>query len=442
MTMIDATHDPALHCWVESARKVGTDFPIQNLPFGRFRPRGSSDDWRSGVAIGDMVVDVGKWLHAGLVQGLAAEAAAAATSAIDLKPLAKLGRPHWRALRAALSNVLSSRTPAAEAVAGIVPIDAVELALPVLPENYTDFFCSLEHATTSGRAMRPGQQPVHDNFRWMPIAYHGRASSVRVSGVPCVRPFGQIRENASSVPIYRPTLRLDYEAELGCIVGPGNRLGQQIPIDEAEDHLFGLCLLNDWSARDIQRFEYQPLGPFLGKSFLTTISPWIVTLEALAPFRAPARQRAGDEEPHALSYLSGASNDAAGGFNIEISAALSTSTMRKSERSWDSIGRANARLLYWTPAQMLTHHASNGCDLHPGDLLGTGTISGLGAGEAGCLLEATANGQQPIRLSNGESRSFLLDGDIVRLTGRCERNGYIGIGFGECLGMVQAALGS
>jgi fumarylacetoacetase len=291
MRAFDATHDPALRCWVTSAHAEGTDFPIQNLPFGIFRRARSNEPWRGGVAIGDRIVDLGTWLELGLFEGLAAEASQVAAAGPDLNCFAALGRPHWKALRVALSARLSGPAPSTVVEAALVPMAEAEMGLPVTSGNYTDFFCSLEHASNAGRVMRPGQPPVGDNFRWMPIAYHGRASSLRVSGTPCIRPMGQRKDDANP-PVFGPSVRLDYEAELGCIVGPGNALGTRLAVLEAEEHILGLCLLNDWSARDLQRFEYQPLGPFLGKSFMTSLSPWVVTLEALAPFRVPARPRA------------------------------------------------------------------------------------------------------------------------------------------------------
>jgi fumarylacetoacetase len=433
MSGVDATHDPALRCWVASAHAPGTDFPIQNLPFGVFRPAGSDGPFRGGVAIGDQVVDLRAWSALGLFDGMAAEAAGIAAAGPDLNRFAALGRPHWKALRAALSALLSAPAPPRGAADALLPMAAAEMALPVTPGNYTDFFCSLEHASNAGRVMRPGQPAVGENFRWMPIAYHGRASSIRVGGTPCRRPMGQGRDGTAP-PVFAPTARLDYEAELGCIVGPGNALGERVPVAGAEAHILGICLLNDWSARDIQRFEYQPLGPFLGKSFLTSLSPWVVTLEALAPFRVPPRPRAGPEEPAALPHLAHPA-DAQAGFDIALSAWLRSAGAGAAAR----IGTANAAWLYWTPAQMLAHHTSNGCDLRAGDIFGTGTISGFGPGEQGCLLEATANGREPLTLPGGIRRSFLEDGDEVTLTARCERAGQVPIGFGRCSGTVLPA---
>lgn len=433
MTALDATHDPALRCWVASAHEAETDFPIQNLPFGIFRRAGRDEPWRGGVAIGDRIVDLAAWAELGLFEGLAAEAARVAAAGPDLNRFAALGRPYWKALRVALSRLLSASPPPEGAEAALVPMQGAELGLPVTPGDYTDFFCSIEHATNAGRVMRPGQPPVGDNFRWMPIAYHGRASSLRVSGTPCIRPMGQRRDDANP-PVFGPSTRLDYETELGCIVGPGNALGSRVSVAEAEQHILGLCLLNDWSSRDLQRFEYQPLGPFLGKSFMTSLSPWIVTLEALAPFRVPPRPRSGAEEPPPLPHLAH-EPEARAGFDIALAASLAVPGTAGPAR----IGAANARWLYWTPAQMLAHHTSNGCDLRPGDVFGTGTVSGFGEGEQGCLLEITANGQRPVRLPSGAERRFLEDGDEVILTARCATPGFVPIGFGCCSGLILPA---
>ena len=438
---LDATHDPALRCWVASAHDTGTDFPIQNLPFGIFRRAGSDEPWRGGVAIGDQVVDLAAWHRLGLFAGLAAEAAEVAGRGPDLNGLAALGRPHWVALRAALSALLCAAVPAKGAAEALVPMGGAEFGMPVTPGNYTDFFCSVEHVTNAGRVMRPGQPAVGENFRWMPIAYHGRASSLRVSGTKLRRPVGQRRDDPAAPPVFAPCIRLDYETEIGCIVGPGNALGEPVSLAEAESHLFGLCLLNDWSARDIQRFEYQPLGPFQGKSFMTTLSPWVVTLEALAPFRQPARPRTGPEEPPPLPYLDDPANAARGGFGIAVSAAIATAAMRAAGVAPVLLGAANAGWLYWTPAQMLAHHTTNGCDLRPGDVFGTGTISGFGPGEYGCLLEITENGRAPLTLPGGERRAFLEDGDELVLAGRCDAPGAVPIGFGPCRGVVVPALG-
>jgi fumarylacetoacetase len=428
----DATHDPALRSWVEV--DPASHFPIQNLPFGIFRRKGSSEAFRGGVAIGDRIVDLAAWSTLGAFEGEAAKAAAACAGD-SLNPLLALGRPAWGALRQALSGLLKAGAQRPGLAEALVPMDAAEMGMPVRPANYTDFFCSLEHAMNAGKVMR-NDASVNPNFRWVPIAYHGRASSLRVSGTPCRRPMGQAQATAGEPPTFGPTQRLDYETELAVIVGPGNALGERIPLAEAEDHIFGVCLLNDWSARDVQRWEYQPLGPFLGKSFITSLSPWIVTLEALAPFRTPARPRQGAEEPAPLPHLADAGNEARGGMGIAVQAAIRTAAMRERGDAPHVVGQGNAASLYWTFAQMVAHHASNGCNLQPGDVLGSGTISGFEPGTRGCLLEATEGGKSPLTLPGGESRAFLQDGDEVVLSARCMRDGAAPIGLGECRGII------
>jgi fumarylacetoacetase len=432
---VDATHDPALKSWVP-VDPAGS-FPIQNLPFGVFRRKGGAEAFRGGVAIGDRIVDLPAWSRLGVFEGEAARAAAACRGD-SLNPLLALGRPAWGALRQALSALLREGGQRPGLAEALVPMAEAEMAVPVRPANYTDFFCSLEHAMNGGRVMR-GDASVNPNFRWVPIAYHGRASSIRVSGTDCRRPMGQAQAATGEPPSFGPTRRLDYETELAAIVGPGNPLGERIPLAEAEAHIFGICLLNDWSARDVQRWEYQPLGPFLGKSFLTSVSPWIVTLEALAPFRVPARPRQGAEEPAPLPHLADPGNEARGGFAIQVQAAIRTAAMRGRGETPHVVGRGNAASLYWTFAQMLAHHTSNGCNLLPGDVLGSGTVSGFEPGTRGCLLEATEGGKSPLALPGGESRAFLEDGDEVVLSARCAREGAVPIGFGECGGVVVPA---
>ncbi|WP_426960071.1 fumarylacetoacetase [Muricoccus radiodurans] len=433
MNTLNATHDPSLRSWVPT--DPSSPFPIQNLPFGVFRRRGGNDVFRGGVAIGDRIVDLPAWSALGAFNGLAAEAAAACAGPV-LNPLLALGPSHWSALRGALSALLAERAERPRLAEALIPMAEAEVALPVRPENYSDFFCSLEHAMNAGRVMR-NDASVNANFRWMPVAYHGRPSSLRVSGTPCVRPMGQVQAAPGEPPVFVPTRRLDYECELAAIVGPGNALGERIPLSRAESHLFGLCLMNDWSARDVQRFEYQPLGPFLGKSFLTSLSPWIVTLEALAPFRVPARPRQGTEEPPPLPHLSDPANEAAGGLDIAVSATISSPSMREHGAAPTVVGRGNARWLYWTFAQMLAHHTSNGCNLLPGDVLGSGTISGFEPGTRGCLLEASEGGKVPLPLPGNETRTFLEDGDEMVLSAWCRGEGAASIGFGECSGTVM-----
>jgi fumarylacetoacetase len=303
--------------------------------------------------------------------------------------------------------------------------------------DYTDFYTGIHHATSIGKLLRP-DNPLLPNYKWIPIAYHGRSSSVVVSGTPVVRPMGQVKPPMSEAPVFGPSARLDYEVELGFVVGPGNRLGSPIAIDDAENHLFGVVLLNDWSARDIQAWEYQPLGPFLAKNFATTISPWIVTFEALEPFRCAAFERDG-ADPRPLGYLLDEADQEGGGLQIELEMHLGSESMRKAKRPPLRLSRGNARDAYWTAAQMLTHHASNGCSLRPGDLIGSGTLSGAAPEAAGSLMELTQGGKAPISLPGGESRTFLQDGDEVTMRGRCQGERAVAIGFGDCSGRVRPA---
>ncbi len=428
--MIDETHDPALRSWVAAANDPACDFPIQNLPFGVFRSRaGGGGRWRCGVAIGDAILDLAAAAGQLGVAGAGPELLAAA----NLNPLMAAGAPVRRALRLALSRML--REGAAEAAAlsaHLVPMAAADMGLPAAIGDYTDFYASIHHATNVGRMLRP-DNPLLANYRWMPIAYHGRASSIGVSGQAFHRPKGQVKSADHPAPAMQATRRLDYELEVGVFVGAGNAPGEPIPVAEAEDRLFGLCLLNDWSARDIQGWEYQPLGPFLGKNFATTISPWVVTLEALAPFRARWQRPAG--EPPPLAYLDAPALYACGAFDITLEAWIAPAGQPPVRLSRTGMARA----AYWTVAQMAAHHTVNGCDLRPGDLFATGTMSGPGAGEEGSLLELTQGGRRPVDLGGGISRRFLEDGDTVILTASAERPGFRRIGFGECRGTVLPA---
>lgn len=435
---INETHDPGLRCWLPSAHAPETDFPIQNLPFGVFRRRGSAESARVGVAIGDQIVDLAAAGAAGLFDGLAVDAAAAcATPALN--PLLALGRAHWSALRAQLSALLRADTVQSglrDTPALLVPLAEAELLLPAQIGDYTDFYASVFHATNVGSMFRP-DNPLLPNYKYVPIGYHGRASSLVVSGTPVRRPLGQTKDAQATTPSFGPCKLLDYEAEIGVLVGPGNSLGQPIPIDSAVEHIFGLCLVNDWSARDIQTWEYQPLGPFLAKSFATTLAPWVVTLEALAPFRRPAFARpAGDPAP--LPYLSTAQDAAQGGIDLSIEVALLSAQMRAEGHMPLRLSRSSFSDMYWTIAQLLTHHASNGCNLRPGDLLASGTVSGPDKDARGCLLELTWRGADAIALPTGETRRFLQDGDEVIMRGVCERDGHVRIGLGECRGVVLA----
>ena len=440
--VLNATHDPALTSWVESANVADCDFPIQNLPFAVFRATGSARPFRVGVGIGNQVLDIAA---AQACAALAADAhnaaalsAARACEAAVLNPLMELGPAAWSALRDVLSRLLRRDEARQSGLhACLLPQAEAEFALPARIGDYTDFYTSIHHATAVGRLFRP-DRPLLPNYRWVPIAYHGRASSLGVSGESFVRPAGQILPAGADVPLFAPSARLDFELELGVFIGRGNARGTRIAIESAESHAFGLCLLNDWSARDIQSWEYQPLGPFLAKSFATTISPWVVTLEALAPFRAPLQRPAGDPPP--LPYLESAANRATGAFDIELDVWLETEAMRRTGAAPTRLSRSNCRHAWWTPAQMIAHHSANGCNLAAGDLLATGTLSGPDPDQAGSLLELSLGGRQPLQLPDGEVRTFLADGDAVILTAHCERAGHRRIGFGECRGRVLPAL--
>ncbi len=434
---LDATHDPALKSWVPSANAADTDFPVQNLPYGRFRPRGAADGaWRMGVAIGDQVLDLQqaagatRW-PADLVDALEALGAG------DLNRFMGLGPAVWRGMRAALSAALAEGSPAQEALARcLVPQAEAEMGLPCRIGDYTDFYVGIHHATTVGKLFRP-DNPLLPNYKWVPIGYHGRASSIGVSGQRLRRPLGQLRAGEDA-PRLAPTQRLDYELELGLFVGTGNVQGEPVPIDEAEAHLFGIALFNDWSSRDVQAWEYQPLGPFQSKNFASTLGPWIVTMEALAPFRAPFTRPAGDPQP--LPYLDSPALRERGGLDVTLEVWLQTAKMREAGEPAVRLSQGNVReAAYWTPGQLVAHHTIGGCNLQPGDLLGSGTLSGPLREQAGSMLELSLGGKEPFTLPNGETRSFLADGDTVSFRGRCERAGARRIGFGVCVGTVEAA---
>jgi fumarylacetoacetase len=388
------------------------------------------------VAIGDQVVDLGAAARAGAFSGTAAEAAAAAAQE-KLNGLMALGPAAWSALRLALSRALRAGAPdPARLQACLVAQSEVEYDVPARVGDYTDFYTSVHHATNIGRQFRP-DNPLLPNYKWVPIGYHGRSSTLGVSGECFHRPVGQTMPPGAAHPVVGPSKRLDIELELGIFLGPGNAKGTRIPMEEAEQHVFGICLLNDWSARDIQGWEYQPLGPFLSKNFATTLSPWVVTLEALAPYRLPVERPAGDPQP--LPYLDSPANRAEGAFDIQLQVELQTARMRASGAPGQVICRTSYRHAYWTIAQMVAHHTVNGCRLEPGDLFGSGTLSGPTAGEAAALIELTQGGKHPIALADGDSRTWLEDGDSVTLRGWCEKPGAARIGFGACLGTVLPA---
>jgi fumarylacetoacetase len=439
--MTNETHRADLESWVESASDPGTPFPVQNLPLGIFRRPDAQERWRAGVAIGDAILDLGAAAHSGLLEGTASRAGSMCASP-SLNGLLSLDPGHWSALRLRVSRLLRTDTVEGERARRlrndvIVARDDAEIALPAVVGDYTDFYASLSHATNVGRMFRP-ENPLLPNYKWVPIGYHGRSSSLVLSGAPVRRPAGQTATDSQGPPTFGPTARLDYEAEVGFLIGTGNAIGEAVPITKAEELIFGLCLLNDWSARDIQAWEYQPLGPFLSKNFATTLSPWVVTLEALAPYRLPAALREpGDPDP--LPYLTDGANSAAAAIDVRVEVLLRTRRMREQDAEPVRLSRSTLAGLYWTPAQLVAHHTSNGCNLRPGDLLGSGTISGPSRDERGCLLELTSRGAEPIQLPNGEARRFLEDGDEVILRGWCERDGFARIGFGDCSGVIVPA---
>ncbi len=433
---LNATHDPTLRSWVDSANEPGTDFPIQNLPYGVFSRRGGTGPKRVGVAIGDQILDVTQCREMGLFDG-PSEPAAAACADSSLNALMAKGSEHWTALRSAISKFLSTASAKERGTSALVPMAEADLHMPAQIGDYTDFYCSIYHATNIGSMFRPDNS-LMPNYKHLPVGYHGRSSSVALSGTAVKRPQGQTKADDAPAPGYGPSKLLDYELEVGFFVGPGNAMGEVSSVDEAEERLFGFCLVNDWSARDIQKWEYQPLGPFLAKSFVTSISPWIVTTEALAPFRLPAFDRPeGDPEP--LPHLDSPANRARGGVDMHLEVYLQTERMRQQAVPAQRLTRGNFRDMYWTAAQMLAHHGSNGCNLSPGDLLASGTVSGKAKDSRGCLIELTWRGTEPVELPGGEIRRFLQDGDEVILRGFCEKEGATRIGFGECRGTVDPA---
>ena len=433
-TALDATHDPARRSWVPGA-DGHADFPIQNLPLGVFSPPGGAP--RGGVAIGDHVLDLPAALAAGLFAGEAARAAEAA-SGDALNGFFALGAAPRRALRARLSEILSLGSddraraePCLRLLADCTP------HLPARIGDYTDFYVGIHHATNIGKVFRP-DNPLLPNYKYVPIGYHGRASSLRVSGTDLRRPKGQLKAPEAEAPRFAPCERLDYELELGIWVGPGNALGEPVPVGEAASHVAGYCLLNDWSARDIQAWEYQPLGPFLSKNFASTLSPWVVTPEALAPFRIAQPPRP-EGDPAPLPHLLDEADQRAGAFDLELEVLLATARMREQGLPPHRVSLSNTRHMYWTVAQMLAHHTSNGCNLQPGDLLGSGTISAPDPTGFGSLLETTRGGGEPLALPSGESRRFLEDGDEITLRARARRDGAAPIGFGECRATILPA---
>jgi len=430
---INETHDPHARSWVESANQSDTDFSIQNLPLG-LTDRGKAMTC-VGVAIGDQVLDLSSAAESDCVP-LIDEITGEALMEEHLNLLMAIGCERWSKLRRACFEMLREGSEhRANIEKFVVPMRDVQMLVPAVIGDYTDFYASIFHATNVGSMFRP-DNPLLPNYKWVPIGYHGRASSIVPSGTPIHRPNGQTKAADAVTPTFGPSRRLDYELEVGVFMGGGNEQGQPIPIAQAEEHAFGLCLVNDWSARDIQAWEYQPLGPFLAKSFATTISPWIVSMEALAPFRVPAFSRP-EGDPQALRYLLDDSDQQRGGIDLTLEVLISTQSMREENIAPHRISRGNFRDMYWTLAQLITHHASNGCNLQPGDLIASGTVSGPAKESRGCLLEMTWGGKEPIQLPNGETRAFLEDGDEIIQRGYCERPGAVRIGFGECRGNIS-----
>jgi fumarylacetoacetase len=432
---LNATHDVRVRSWVASANDPLSDFPVQNLPLGVFRRRSKGEKFRGGVAIGDQILDLSA-LPIRLADPVAAKAQGAAGKD-SLNELMRLGSAAWHSLRLALFEMLRENSAQRSQIEPcLVPQALAEYTLPAEIGDYTDFYASMHHALAVGKLFRP-DNPLTPNYVWMPIGYHGRVSSIGVSDQRVKRPIGQSLPKGADRPVFGPSRRLDYELEVGIFVGTGNAQGTSVSVDAAEAHIFGLCLLNDWSARDIQSWEGQPLGPFLGKNFATTISPWIVTLEALAPFRT-ALLRTGAEVP-SLPYLESAAIRAAGSFDMELSVHLETAAMRAGGAPPERLARSNFRHAHWTIAQMLAHHTVGGCNLRPGDLFGSGTLSGPLPEEAGSLLELTRGGAGAISLQSGEKRTFLEDGDRVILRARCAKEGFASIGLGEASGQILPA---
>ncbi|NIZ06222.1 fumarylacetoacetase [Pseudoalteromonas sp. HF66] len=436
MSLINETHDINLKSWVASANEANCDFPIQNLPFAEVRRKNSDEAFRGAVAIGDQVIDLAKVNDLGLFSG-DAQVAVKAASQTTLNEFMGLGQQYWSALRLALSKALrEGASEQAQLSEALIAQADIEFALPCRIGDYTDFYTSIYHATAVGSLFRP-DNPLLPNYKWVPIGYHGRSSSIDVSGQTFHRPNGQTKAPDAEVPSFGPCKRLDYELELGIYLGKGNELGDAIAIENAENHVFGFCVFNDWSARDLQAWEYQPLGPFLAKNFASTVSPWIVTTEALAPFRTNWTRDENDPQP--MDYLESSHNREFGAFDIKMDVQIETEKMRAAGEAPTQVSKSSFKHSYWTVAQMVTHHTVNGCNFQPGDMLGSGTQSGPEHEEAGSLLELSRGGKEKITLANGEQRTFLEDGDNVIMRGWCEKDGFARIGFGSVEGTVLPA---
>ncbi len=436
MITLNETHNPSLRSWVSSANREGGDFPIQNLPFAVFKRKESDEAFRGGVAIGDQIIDLKKLADKAVLQGLASLAVKAAAEP-SLNRFMGMGQEASSALRLALSRLLrEGNDPETLRDCMLSQSDAI-FDVPAVIGDYTDFYTSVYHATNVGKQFRP-DNPLLPNYKWVPIGYHGRSSSIRISGENFHRPKGQTKAPDAEVPTFSLCKRLDYELELGIYIGKSNPLGTSIALDDSEQHVFGFCLFNDWSARDIQAWEYQPLGPFLSKNFASTVSPWIVTLEALAPFRLSWSRDLADPQP--LDYLESAKNREQGAFDIQFEVLIQTEQMRNAKQSPVRLASSNFCHSYWTVAQMVAHHTVNGCNLRAGDFFGSGTQSGPEEDQAGSMLELSKGGKEPIDLGNGEQRAFLNDGDCIIFTGACEKEGYPRIGFGKVEATVLPAI--
>jgi len=425
---LNETHDPGLTSWVESANLEGADFPIQNLPFAVFRLRVSDESLRAGVAIGDQVLDLARLAETRTFDSEINELLQLCAGS-SLNAFMGRGAAASSALRLALSRALRTGSDQQEQLQPcLVEQELVEYALPCRIGDYTDFYSSINHATNVGKLFRP-DNPLLPNYKWVPIGYHGRASSIGVSGQDIRRPLGQTKAPDADSPSFGPCQRLDYETEVGIYIGAGNDLGDRVAIDDAHNHVFGYCIFNDWSARDIQAWEYQPLGPFLSKSFASTVSPWIVTSEALLPYRTEWARSADDPQP--LDYLDSEQNRSQGALDLKLQTCLQSAKMRTDGDAPHLLGESNFAQSYWSVAQMVTHHTVNGCNLQPGDFFGSGTQSGTGDNELGSMLEITRGGKQELELPNGEIRKFLIDGDCIIMSGYCSKPGAARIGFGS-----------
>ncbi|MES2949879.1 MAG: fumarylacetoacetase [Pseudomonadota bacterium] len=436
MTSMNETHNPELRSWVASANAAGTDFPIQNLPFGVFRRYGSAETFRVGVAIGDQILDLTAAQSKSVFTG-EADLAAQACCAPTLNGFMAMGSHAWSALRLALSRALREGYALQSALGTCLVAQAdAEFAVPAQIGDYTDFYTSVHHATNIGKLLRP-DNPLLPNYKWIPIGYHGRSSSIGISGQDVRRPVSQVMRPGATEPLLAPSARMDYELEMGIFIGTSNALGEPVSMQKAEQHVFGLCLFNDWSARDVQGWEYQPLGPFLAKNFASTVSPWIVTMEALAPYRQAWTRAEGDPQP--LPYLNSAELREQGAISIDLEVFIQTAAMREQGLNEHRLSRSNFRDAYWSVSQMVAHHTVNGCNLQPGDLLGSGTQSGPTPDEAGSMMELSKGGKEAITLPNGEKRTFLEDGDTIVFKGACTAAGAVRIGFGEVRGTLLAA---